>query len=456
MIGEVIGGRYKVTRLLGSGGMGAVYEARHKTTSRRVALKVITDSDSDPELLARFKVEARAAGVIESEHIARVLDMDEDAERKLPFLAMELLDGEDLQQLIERLGALHPDVVTRIALQACRGLRNAHKSKVLHRDIKPANIFLCKREDGTRVVKLLDFGIAKLRGERDLFGQSGTGGKGITTTGTLMGSPLYMSPEQTNGLKKVDHRSDIWSLGVVMFEALAGHTPFHKAEGIGDLIVKLCTRQVPVREHAPNTPAELAAIVDRMLSIDIAARYQSVEEVLADLKALVPDRGVIDEAQLVRLDNAPSDAPSAPITSQPHGTETAETDTALAQTDRAVTTSSLRMDEGPKMGLWIALGVGAAVALAVFIGGSDDVAPASPEQDVEPSPPLSQPAAAATGAAKQPAAEAIDSATAAPAASISASARASASTHPRRPPSYVRPPATPKPKAKPIDPLDEM
>lgn len=298
MEGEIIGGRYRIERLLGQGGMGAVYEARHTGTARRVALKIITRDDNE-ELLKRFKVEAKAAGLVDSEHIAQVIDMAEDEERGVPYLAMEFLDGEDLQQLVKRLGALEPELAMRIVAQALRGLERAHGLNILHRDIKPANIFVAKRDHGGFIVKLLDFGIAKIRGDHDLVR---TGEQGITSTGSMMGSPLYMSPEQTNGLKKVDHRTDVFAMGVVLYEALAGRPPHSNAAGMGDLIVRLCTEEQPIRDEAPWVPPKLAAVVDRARKLVPDERFPDVATMRAELEALLPDGVDVTDDMMVAVD----------------------------------------------------------------------------------------------------------------------------------------------------------
>jgi urea transport system substrate-binding protein len=283
---EILGGRYAMIRLLGQGGMGAVYEARHTSTGRRVAVKLITaDLLRNPDLATRFEVEARAAGCLESQHIAAVLDAGRDAVRGAPFLVMEYLVGEDLSQLLTRVGALPVDVALRIAAQACRGLEKAHQAGIVHRDIKPANIFLSTRDGDEVVVKLVDFGIAKIAAER----QSTDGGTHLTRTGTLLGSPQFMSPEQARGDAAVDHRADLWSLGVVLHKALTGRTPHHSIDGLGALLMAICSvPTAPVERIAPWVPTEVARVVEKALALDPAARFQAAEEMSRALKALLP------------------------------------------------------------------------------------------------------------------------------------------------------------------------
>src|SRR5262245_5329880 len=220
--GALVDKKYQVTKLLGAGAMGAVYEAEHTGTGRRVALKVIMGQlAKDAVLVARSHRAARAAGQIETQHITQVLDTGFDKESELPFMVMEYLEGEDVQHLLKRTGPVHPDIALRIVAQACLGLQKAHDKNVVHRDIKPANLFLAKRDAGEVIIKLLDFGIAKIKMDQSQETESA----GLTKTGNMLGSPLYMSPEQARGAKGIDHRTDIWSLGVVLYQALCGKTP---------------------------------------------------------------------------------------------------------------------------------------------------------------------------------------------------------------------------------------
>jgi serine/threonine-protein kinase len=190
--GETIDGKYQIVRRLGQGGMGEVYEARHLGTGRRVAIKVVFGEAlaQDREIVARFQREARAAGAIESQHVVQVLDTGFDPESGHPYLVMEYLTGRDLQATLQELGHLPPDLALRIVAQVCLGLARAHEAGVVHRDIKPANVFLARLDGGEVVVKVLDFGIAKLRMEKF----STVDGTSLTQSGSLLGSPYYMSP----------------------------------------------------------------------------------------------------------------------------------------------------------------------------------------------------------------------------------------------------------------------
>jgi serine/threonine-protein kinase len=304
VIGETIGGRYQVLRLLGEGGMGSVYEARHTGTGRRVAVKVVSaELVRQPDALARFEIEARAAGAIESLHIAQVLDVGVDPARGAPFLVMEYLTGEDLERIEGRLQALPSELVIRIGAQACMGLSRAHAAGIVHRDIKPANLFITERDGGELIVKLLDFGIAKLRPAE----APGNEGHKLTRTGALVGSPLYMSPEQAQGEATIDARSDLWSLGVTLYQALAGRAPHQDAETVGKLIVRICTTPAPpLHSVAPWVSPELAAIIDRALRVAPGRRFQSADEMLEALRRLAPDGLTIRSSMLVRAAGAPS------------------------------------------------------------------------------------------------------------------------------------------------------
>jgi serine/threonine protein kinase len=296
MLGRTLDDRYAIVRLLGQGGMGAVYEARHAGTGRRVAVKIILGNHAaQDDQVARFHREARAVGAVESDHIAQVFDTGRDRETGAPYIAMEFLEGEDVDALLGRLGPLPVDLALRIALQACIGLERAHAAGVIHRDIKPANLFLTRKDQGTRVVKLLDFGIAKMT-------TPGLGDGGLTTTGTMLGSPLYMSPEQARGSTAIDARSDLWSLGITLYQCISGRRPNDHVQGLGELIMAVCSTPAPwLQDAAPWVPAEVAHVVRRALSIDLNARYSSAGELAAALSALLPYGHNIVEAMLVPL-----------------------------------------------------------------------------------------------------------------------------------------------------------
>lgn len=292
-----IDGKYQILKELGEGGMGTVYEALHLGTGRRVAVKVIRpDALTGGEAVARFQREARASGAVDSPNVVQVFDIGSDGGR--PYIVMELLSGEDLAHLIARAGMVAPDLALRIAAQACLGLGRAHTAGIIHRDIKSANIFLTKQGDNV-VVKILDFGIAKVRS--DALGPLLDSG-GLTQAGAILGSPSYMSPEQVKGGKSLDARSDVWSLGVVLHEALSGTTPHAHIDTMGALIVAICS-EVPatVQHRAPWVSRDVAAIVERALALDPSRRFQSAEEMHAAIAKLLPGGAHIHESELVPL-----------------------------------------------------------------------------------------------------------------------------------------------------------
>ncbi len=297
MTTTTVGGKYLIRELIGEGGMGSVYEAEHLATKRRCAVKVISSLElvNNAEVVGRFEREARAAGVVTSRHIAQVLDAGVDEDSGLPFIAMEYLDGDDLHGLLDQLGPLPPSLALRIAAQACLGLHKAHEAKIVHRDIKPHNLFLCLEDAGEVVVKVLDFGVAKVKMDQS----STLAGGDLTTPGSLLGSPRYMSPEQARGGRDVDARTDIWSLGAVLYQALCGHSPYHEAETLADLIIALTTKPPPpLRDAAPWVSPDIAEIVDGCLRRDRDERYASAQVMFDAIQPLIDGRWVIHQAML--------------------------------------------------------------------------------------------------------------------------------------------------------------
>ena len=318
MIGSTIDGKFLIKELLGQGGMGSVYAAEHTATGRRCAVKVInsTDLTKNSQILSRFEREARAAGAIDTQYITQVLDAGVDRESGLPFLAMEYMEGEDLQHLLKRVGPIAPDLTLRIIAQSCLGLQKAHEANVVHRDIKPHNLFLAHRDAGEVVIKLLDFGIAKVKMDQ----AQSKEGMDLTKTGNLLGSPLYVSPEQARGKRAIDHRTDIYSLGAVMYQALCGQTPFQHATALGELILMVCTEPAAsVQDHAPWVSPEIAAICHRCLEKNPADRYQTAEELFDAVRPLLSGGWAIHENMLVSLEDSQrqEQAPRLPMSLPP-------------------------------------------------------------------------------------------------------------------------------------------
>ncbi len=265
LLGLAVGGKYELRRVIGVGGMGVVCEALHLDLGKKVAIKLIDKSMKESELIvARFRREARAAGQIQSEHIVDVFDVGADARVGL-YMVMELLEGEDLQTRLEREKRLDVKTGVMVAHQIARALQRAHAAGVIHRDLKPANVFLSSRDNGQLLVKLLDFGVSKLLLEQ--------GGARITGSGAPIGTPLYMAPEQAEGKDDIDGRADIWSLGAVMYEALAGAPPFSdRGSYHGTIVGILTSRPRLLGDAAPWVPREVATVVDAMLVHDRTQR----------------------------------------------------------------------------------------------------------------------------------------------------------------------------------------
>jgi serine/threonine protein kinase len=272
-------------RLLGRGAMGAVYESVHMESGLRTAIKVlrVIDRQDAAILAARFEREAQAIQTIASNHVPRIVEAGRDPQTGIQFIAMDFLRGEGLDKLARRMDGLSTDLALRIGAQTAEGMVAAHTAGIIHRDIKPQNIFL-SAEGGEVVVKILDFGVAKIK--MDHLRQ---GADELTDTGSMLGSPRYMSPEQARGAKHIDARADIWSLGVVMYEMLAGVVPHVEAKTIGNLMVEICrTPPKPIRERIRWVSPEYERVVMRALRMDPAERYQSSAEMLQDIMRLLP------------------------------------------------------------------------------------------------------------------------------------------------------------------------
>jgi serine/threonine-protein kinase len=271
--GDIIDGKYRIVRLIGEGGMGAVHEGENTRIHRRVAIKVLLAAVAEQgEAVARFEREAQAAGRIGSEHIVEVLDLG-----TLPngdrYLVMEFLDGEGLGSRIKNRGRLSAQELAPIASQLMEGLAAAHGAGIIHRDLKPDNVFLLRTRGGKAdFVKLLDFGISKFSA------LSGDSGFSMTRTGAVMGTPYYMAPEQAKGSRALDHRVDIYATGVILYEALTGQVPFN-ADTFNELLFKIVLEEPrPLSQIDPSIDPGFAAIVTRGMARDPAHRFQSASE----------------------------------------------------------------------------------------------------------------------------------------------------------------------------------
>jgi serine/threonine protein kinase len=283
-VGDVIGGRYVVERVLGRGGMGEVVAARHMDLGHRVALKFLKrELAQDPDARARFLREARAAVRLGSQHVARVLDM---ATRRdgTPYIVMELLEGADLASVIRASGPLPVGVAADWVLQVCEALVEAHAAKIVHRDLKPENLFLCRRTDGTPVVKVIDFGISKVERPVGDEAKGDTGDSGLTTENRMLGSVAHMSPEQIRSARDVDARCDVWALGVILFEFLGGKRPFER-ETVPEVLRAILESDPPrLRELRPEVPPQVEAVVTKCLQKDRDLRFSAVKELVLALE----------------------------------------------------------------------------------------------------------------------------------------------------------------------------
>jgi serine/threonine protein kinase len=312
--GDTIDGKYKVERDLAEGGMGAILLATDLATNEHVAIKVMLPAALEIEgAVTRFEREARAAMGIMSEHVVRIFHVGE-LPNGAPFMVMEYLEGKDLGAIVGPEKSLPVAQAADYVLQACEAMAEAHKGGIVHRDLKPSNLFLAERSKGPKIIKVLDFGISKFTAGSDVVGKEGVA---LTATSMMMGSPLYMSPEQVRSAKNVDRRSDIWSLGVILYELLSGRLPF-EADNPGAVCAMIVAdAPVPLSWMTKDLPGKLEKVVMRCLAKEPAERYQDVAELAAALRPFASNVGHVAAAQAVRtMENASGILPTlhaAPI-----------------------------------------------------------------------------------------------------------------------------------------------
>jgi serine/threonine protein kinase len=392
--------------------MGSVWLAEHMTLRSPVAIKLIDPGIAEnPEALARFLREAQSAASLRSPHVVQILDHGVD--NGVPFIVMELLEGESLASRLERLHRLSPADTARIMTQVARAVTRAHEAGIIHRDLKPDNIFLV-RNDEEEVAKVLDFGVAKASSH-------GMGAAtGATRTGSVLGTPYYMSPEQAEGAKNIDHRSDLWSLGVIAWECLIGSRPFD-AETLGGHLLAICARDIPVPSTMGVVPAGFDSWFARACSRQVAYRFGSAKELAAELRQVCSGAG---------SDVAQQYPPMGPVSSQ-HGPAVQASSLPLASTTGHLSMSASHEPTKKKsaapvvigvMAVLIALGGGAAFALR----SRHDDAVASAAPSALPPPKVEQVAPAA--APEPPKAEPTPIASVAPTPSVSAAAVAAPAT----------------------------
>ncbi len=462
--GDVLAQKYRVDRVLGVGGMGVVVAATHLQLEQRVALKfMLPAAFANPEALSRFQREARAAVKLKSEHVARVLDVGTFQDGS-PYIVMEFLEGTDLSDELEKRGPLPLPVVAEYIVQACDAMAEAHALGIVHRDLKPANLFLTRRADGSPLVKVLDFGISKSNPLTD-----SNGALQMTKTTAILGSPLYMSPEQMKSSRSVDARTDVWSLGIIVYELLGGRTPF-QSDTLGALMAMVMTEpHAPLETVRPDLPRDVCALVNRCLAKDPAYRPANVAELARGLAPYCPPRALpIVERVSTLLGGAPP-AMALPSIPPAHGGTVVATGApaygGTMQTSPVAAAISGQAAPAPAWGstgsavqkrssltaLWIVLGlllVGGVVAVGVVVAMQR-----SPRVVAD-----TGSAASATAAAASPAPSAreapVPSAALAPVEPTSTSASTTASAAPSAPPSTVPAPtlaaARPATRAQPV------
>ncbi|HYQ02444.1 MAG TPA: serine/threonine-protein kinase [Polyangiaceae bacterium] len=288
-VGQVVAQKYRVDRFIGQGGMGVVVAGFHLELDQPVAIKfLLAESGLQSEGAERFRREARAAAKIHSEHVARVFDIGLLDER-VPYMVMELLHGNELEIEMERRGALPVGEAVGYLLQAIDAVAEAHSAGIVHRDLKPTNLFLAQRADGSRIVKVLDFGISK---------SLGTGRQSevaLTRTAAFVGSPLYMSPEQMRSARDVDARADVWALGAILYAMVTGQLP-HPGNSLPEVCLAVMNNPPrPLRDFIASVPEALEAIVLKCLAKEPAQRYASVAELAEQLLPFAPEWHLVVE-----------------------------------------------------------------------------------------------------------------------------------------------------------------
>ena len=275
LLGRAIG-KYTLTRVIGRGGMGIVFEAQNTTIGKRVAVKLVaSDLAKNKDAVLRFQREAQAASAVESAHIVDIFDAG-TTDEGVPFIVMELLRGEDLGHRIRRMGRLELADALHLTAQLLRGLSRAHAAGIIHRDLKPDNVFLVDRDDDQAFVKILDFGISKVART------GATPVQTLTKEGTVLGTPFYMAPEQAQGLPEIDGRADLWSVGAILYECLTGRAP-HTGASYEQVIVNICSKDADdVRAHNPAVPEAVALVLAKALGRAREDRFDSARDALEE------------------------------------------------------------------------------------------------------------------------------------------------------------------------------
>ena len=351
--GEVLAGKYRIERVLGQGGMGVVVAAMHMQLNQRVAIKLLLEG-ATAEVVERFQREARAAVRLKCQHVARVIDVGE-LPNGAPYMVMEYLDGNDLQQIVRASGALSVHEAVLYLLHACEAIGEAHSIGIIHRDLKPANLFLTRAADGSSTVKVLDFGISKTAEAEGAEGE----GMALTKTTAVLGSPLYMSPEQMKSARAADARSDIWSLGAILYELLTGGVPFN-AMTFTELVL-MVNMEVPrsIATIRNDVPPALEAAVLKCLEKKPDSRFENVAELAFALAPYGPPQAQASADRVARTLEAVGLASTGS-----RALATSRAEAAAGGSITALSSSASTPTEAPGRGRLVPI-VGAVAAIAI-------------------------------------------------------------------------------------------
>jgi serine/threonine-protein kinase len=394
--GDIISGKYRVDRVIGVGGMGIVAAVTHLEIEAPYAIKfLLPKAAKDEETVVRFMREARNAVRIKSEHIARVSDVGRMPDGA-PYILMEYLEGRDLGRVLAENGPLSPRDAVEYVLQACEGIAEAHALGIIHRDLKPANLFLTRRSDGAAFIKVLDFGISKA--ETDAVHRPA-----LTETSQVFGSPGYMSPEQIRSAKNVDARSDVWSLGVILFELIAGRPPFVADTSGGLLSAIAADEPASLITLRPEISPELAAVIRKCLEKPPSKRFQSIPDLAEALDPFRSDTSIVSIGRMRRVSEA---APSMCAPLPESSRQPMSAPKAFASTDGPVTTSARSATRGRAIFLIAGALTGVVLVLAFYVRSTrispPSAAPRPPPSTVAriaaPPPPSLEPPASAAAA----------------------------------------------------------
>ncbi len=432
--GDLLAGKYRVERVLGAGGMGIVVAARHVELDQLVAIKFVRDEAiASEDAVQRFLREARAAVKLRSEHVARVLDVGK-LESGAPYMVMEFLEGDDLGKILSDNGPLPVESSADWILQACEAVAEAHAAGIVHRDLKPENLFLARTVGGGQKIKVLDFGVSKAIG-----GASGEL-SGLTRTRAMLGSPLYMAPEQMRSSRDVDARADVWALGVVLFQLLTARWPF-EAETMPELCLKVVTEPpMALSSLRPDVPSGIVGVIERCLVKDPTKRFANAAELATALEPFVApaSRVLAERARLAMgagsgINSLPRQFARAPSSPTLEGGASGSTPGTSAPwgTDRVATPTpqpALKRSGASRVAIGVGVIVVAGVAGLLLVGrGPAGTAPARAEAPVAvgSDPPRSAAALPAPAPVERPSAP-LEAATLAPPSLTTPSAQPSA------------------------------